>query len=202
MCRFLQEAELLLTIRFAIKYSDISILRHIVDLLIPLFFRASQYNYSREMLYYRQLLSPVYKPPLQRAILASGLVNQQGKSNIFKLIDLVQEYLNGIYKIEYKAYKNSTYDINVVFDRICLLNTQQYQLRYKLERTFGYPIPSEYTIRDATLDMFSRTRALFNEDLGAPREIQDLDRDYFDSFDVYSYGTKVVAERVAEFNQR
>lgn len=50
--------------------------------------------------------------------------------------------------------------------------------------------------------MFSRTRALFNEDLGAPREIQDLDRDYFDSFDIYSYGTKVIAERVAEFNQR
>lgn len=41
MYRFLQEAELLLTIRFAIKHSDISILRRIVDLLIPLFFRAS-----------------------------------------------------------------------------------------------------------------------------------------------------------------
>lgn len=202
MCRFLQEAELLLTIRFAIKHGDIGILRRMVDPLIPLFFGASQHNYGREMLYYRWLLSPVCKPPLQRAILASGLVNWQGKSNTFKPIDLAQEHLNGACKIEHKAYKNSTHDINVVFDRICLSNTWQHQLRHELERTFGHPIPGEHTVRDATLDMFSRARALFNEDLGAPREIWDLDGDYFDSFDVYSHGTKVVAERVAEFNQR
>ena len=40
------------------------------------------------MLYYRWLLSPVNMLPLQRAILASGLVNWTGYRGAFKPVDL------------------------------------------------------------------------------------------------------------------
>ncbi len=59
MCRILQEVELFLTVRHAVKYGDIGLLRRVVDLLIIYFLGASQYNYGYKMLFYRWNLSSV-----------------------------------------------------------------------------------------------------------------------------------------------
>jgi hypothetical protein len=86
-----------------------------VDLLIVVFFGASQYNYGREMLYYCWLLSPANTPELQQAILSSGLVNWVRRQLTFKPIDLALEYLNCYCKLDLRNFKNSTHDISLVF---------------------------------------------------------------------------------------
>ena len=70
MCRFLQEIELFLTVRIAVKRGDIGLLRRMVDPLIVAFLGAGQWNYVYDMLFYRWLLSPACTPELQHAILA------------------------------------------------------------------------------------------------------------------------------------
>ena len=108
MCRYLQEVEMLLTVRRAIKYGDVGMLRRMVDPLIVFFTGAGQTNYSREMLYYRWLLSPANSPELQHAILASGLVNWRGYAGASKPADLALEHLNCACKIDLRNLKNSS----------------------------------------------------------------------------------------------
>ena len=106
MCRMLQEVELFLTVRHAVKHGDIGMLRRLVDPLIILFFGAGQHNYGREMLYYRWQLSDVNTPELQHAILAAGLLNWPGRATGHKPIDLSLEHLNAGVKIDMQCYKN------------------------------------------------------------------------------------------------
>ena len=120
MCRLLQEIETFLTVRHVIKAGDIGHLRRLVDPLIILFFGNGQSNYGHEMLYYRWNLSPVNTDELQRAILSAGLVNWSGADDNYKPIDLSLEHLNNNCKTEINAYKNSTRDVDLIFDRVCL----------------------------------------------------------------------------------
>lgn len=76
MCRMLQQIQLCITVRKAIRMQDIGHLRRIVDYLIPMFLGAGQSNYSREIIYLRWLLCDnASDPKLQRAILSTGVTN-------------------------------------------------------------------------------------------------------------------------------
>jgi len=105
-----------------LKHGYIILFRYIINPLIIYFLGASQYNYVYKILFYRWNLTSINTPELQRAILASGLVNWLGKSASNKAIDLGLEHLNGSYKIKIKCYKNFTYNINIIFDRVYLSN--------------------------------------------------------------------------------
>jgi len=204
MCRMLQEAEMFLTVHHAVKHGDIGLLRRLVDPLIIYFFGASQHNYGHEMLFYRWLLSPANSDELQRSILSSGLVNWPGQATTFKPIDLGLEHLNGACKIELKCYKNSTHDVDLVLDRICLTNTWNRELRAKIEERFGTYVSGNHSTASAMYDMFSLARKLFNDDLGAPRppnRLAGLGR-VFDSEDIMKTGVNRVVEKVALFNEQ
>jgi hypothetical protein len=202
MCRMLQEVELFMTVRHAVKHGDIGLLRRVVDPLIIHFLGASQYNYAYEMLFYRWNLTSVNTPELQRAILASGLVNWPGKSASNKAIDLGLEHLNGSCKIEMKCYKNSTHDVNLIFDRVCLSNTWVRALRAKLEETFGEFMRGDHTSRSTDKEIFSLARTLVVGDLSAPRRVEDLPvrLQMFDSEDILRLGMDRLAEKVMYFN--
>jgi len=203
MCRMLQEIELFLTIAHAVKTGDIGLLRRLVDPLIVVFFGAGQHNYGKEMLFYRWLLSPVNTDELQRAILASGLVNWVGRDTTHKPIDLSLEHLNGSCKIEMKCYKNSTHDVDTIFNRVCLSNSWIRTLREKIEDTFGTENPGKHTNADATLDIFVLARNLFVDGLAEPRNQQQLASlsDVFDSQDIFQVGMDKLAEKVDAFNK-
>jgi hypothetical protein len=199
----LQEVELFLSIRHAIKHADIGMLRHFVDPLIIYFFGASQHNYGREMLFYRWNLSPVNTPKLQHAILSSGLVNWLGRATTHKAIDLGLEHLNGSCKIEMKCYKNSTHDADITFNRVCLSNTWVRALRERLEATFGEHMPGAHTTAAAIPDMFLLARTLFTSDLAEPRSTEQLaGMKFFDSSNILQEGIGVLADRVDQFNQQ
>jgi len=201
MCRMLQEIELFLTVRYAVKNADIGLLRYVVDPLAILFFGAGQNKYGHEMLFYRWNLSPVNSPELQRAILSSGLVNWHGRSSTWKAIDLCLEHLNCNTKIEMQCYKNSTHDTYISFNRVCLTNTWARQLRSKMEAAFGEPISGSHTAADATLDVFLIARNLLAADLVSARATLPCSTKYFDSFDIRKAGMNVLAIKVQQFNQ-
>ena len=203
MCRMLQEVELFLSIRHAVKHADIGMLRRFIDPLIIYFFGASQYNYGREMLFYRWNLSPVNTPELQHAILSSGLVNWLGRATTHKAIDLGLEHLNGSCKIEMKCYKNSTHDVDITFDRVCLSNTWARALRKKVEATFGEHMPGTHTTAAALPDMFLLARTVFTSDLAEPRSTEQLTgMRFFDSYNILQKGIEVLADKVDQFNQQ
>jgi hypothetical protein len=74
------------------------------------------------MLFYRWNLSSVNTSELQHIILSSDIVNWLGRSTTYKTIDLDLKHLNSSCKIEMKCYKNLTYDIDIIFNRVCLSN--------------------------------------------------------------------------------
>ena len=177
MCRMLQEIELFLTTRHAIKHGDIGLLRRMVDPLIVFFLGAGQWNYGHETLFYRWLLSEdVCTPELQHAILASGIVNWPGKEYMHKPVDLGFEYDNGKLKINMKCYQNSTHDTDLIFDRVCLTNTFVGALRNLLEGIFGERMSGAHTTASATLDMFTLARNIFTGGSGYTSRCIDYGR--------------------------
>jgi hypothetical protein len=203
MCRFLQEVELFLVVRHAVKYGDIGMLRRMVDPLIVVFFGASQHNYGREMLHYRWNLSAANTPVLQRAILSSGLVNWVGRESTFKPIDLALEHLNCHCKLDLRNFKNSTHDIEIVFQRTALCNTWVRNIRNQLQREFGETISGLHTSATAISDMYLLAWTLF---VGGYAQATDKDiyatSCMFDSTDILEAGIGVLEERVEQFNQQ
>lgn len=201
MCRYLQEVEMLLTIRKAIKYADVGILRRMVDPLIIFFTGAGQSNYSREMLYYRWLLSPANTPTLQYAILAAGLVNWRGYQGASKPIDLALEHLNSACKIDLRNSKNSTRDVGVIFQRVALCNTWLRVLREKLEDQYGELMTGSHSTSTATADMFLLAWQTHYQGLGLPRSASSLSHQtMFDSADIRSLGVRQLGSVIARHN--
>ena len=114
MCRFLKEVKQFITVRRTIRQIDISYLRRAVNNLVLLFLRVGQLNYSREITYLRQLLSPTVDKNLQRAILATSIVS---KGNYGKVVAVDEEL--ELYNLDYlediSQFGNSTYDIAATF---------------------------------------------------------------------------------------
>jgi hypothetical protein len=172
--------------------------------MILIFLSASQWNYAYKMMWYRWNLSLVNTPELQRAILASGLVNWQGGSNTSKPTNLGLEHLNGSVKIEMNCYKNSTNNEDIIFGRVCLTNTVVRALRSRFEETFGKEMPGNHTTASAADNMFSLARNLFTGHLSSPRTATDLEGmiNVFESADIFAIRVELLEEKVEYFNQR
>jgi hypothetical protein len=202
MCRFLQEVELFIIVRHAVKRGDIGMLRRMVDPLIVVFFGAAQHNYGREMLHYRWNLSRANTSELQQAILSSGLVNWLGRESTFKPIDLALEHLNLHCKLDLRNFKNSTHDIEVVFQRTALCNTWLRDVRRQFESTFGEPMSGAHTSSQAVPDMFYLAWSLFVGGYTQAAARDSAAANSFDSSDIFEAGMSVMEERVDQFNQQ
>ena len=169
MCCILQEVKLFLTIQYAIKYTDIGILKHFINPLIIYFFGVFQLNYSFKILFYQQNLLLVNTSKLQYIILSSRLINQLSRVTIYKAINLRLKYLNSSYKLKIKYYKNLTYNIDIIFNHIYLSNIQVRALYKRVEAIFSKYMPRTYTTATTLLDIFLLAYTLFTSDLAEPQ---------------------------------
>jgi hypothetical protein len=174
-----------------------------VDPLIIHFYGAGQRNYGKEMLYYRWLLSPACTLELQRAILTSGLVNWSGTARSFKPIDQGQEHHNLQIATSLKNFKNSTHDIDIVFDRLCLTNTAIASVRSQLETTFGEYMPGDHTVANTRLDSLMLAKDIYNMKLTRPRQRAELQlfSSFFASKDIQKEGMNTIHTHVDTFNK-
>ena len=154
------------------------------------------------MLFYRQNLTLVNLPELQYIILSFRLVNQLRAPDKYKAINFRLEYLNRSYKIKIKYYKNSTCDIDIIFNRVYLLNTIVKILRSKIEYIFSKEILGAYTQVKADLNIFILARNLYSGNLATPRLlVQLVGLRLFNSYDIFNTRVEVLARKVNKFNQ-
>ena len=200
MCRYLQEIETFMTLRYAIRHGDIGIIRRLIDPLCVWFYGAEQAKYGLEMLYLRWLLSSdVTTTELQRSILSSGLVNLAGRPDSFKAIDLALEHVNCCYAIDIKLHKNSTHDVSKTFGRLALVSSYVTRLRAAVETYFGEKTNSKHSQKSALADIFSLAYHIWAEGYTRPRTIQ-TERILFESLDVLANGIEQLEEKVEAFN--
>ena len=104
-------------------------------------------------------------PELQHAILSSGLVNWLRAPDKYKAINLRLEHLNKSCKIKIKYYKNSTYNTNIIFNQVCLLNMTVKMLYSKIEYIFSEEMLGAYMWAEADFDMFILAWNLYSSNL-------------------------------------
>ena len=205
LCRFLQEMELFLLFKKAVKFGDVGWVRRLVDPLIVLFYGSDQHRYGYEMIHLRWLLTPgVADPVLQDAILASGLINIRGKPDTFKAIDLMIEHINCTYKLDMRNFRNSTHDVMSTFDIIALTSNFNLQLRAAVESAFGERTKNSHTTRSTVRDVFAMAMMLWkgghcmlpSGHANARQVLHVVPR----SPDILTIGSELRYEKVAEFN--
>ncbi|XTI85256.1 hypothetical protein V2W45_1220781, partial [Cenococcum geophilum] len=91
------------------------------------------------------------------------------RATIYKAINLRLKYLNGSYKIKIKCYKNLTYNIDIIFNRVYLSNTLVRALCKRVEAIFGEHMPRTYTTTTTLPDIFLLAYTIFTLDLAEPR---------------------------------
>jgi hypothetical protein len=136
--RFLQEVETYKTLKYAIKWGDISLIERVINISCFYFKGTKQHNYANEMLYLKWLLQTnACDNVLKRAILSNGLVNPHGKPNTWQEIDLNIEHHNLVFKDLLRARKNSTFTLDYLFKMVTLTSAPVKALQDALERTIG-----------------------------------------------------------------
>ncbi len=200
MCRYLQEIETFMTLRYAIAHGDIGLIRRLVDPLCIWFYGAEQSKYGLEMLHLRWLLSNrVTSNELQQSILSSSLVNLTGRLDSFKAIDLALEHVNCCYAIDIKLHKNSTHDVSKTFGRLALASSYITQLRAAVESHFGEKTNSKHSKKSALKDIFSLAHHVWAEGCTQSRSVKK-DQTFFESLDVLADGIEQLEEKIEIFN--
>lgn len=198
MCRFLQEMLLFLQLQRAVKFGDIGVLRRLVDPLAVVFLGGNQHLYGFEMLHLHWLLTHA-DPALQRAVLACGLVNERGRPDTFKPVDLVLEHANLQYAEDMKKLKNSTHDVIHTFIRGSLAHDELRRVRAAFELNSGVRIDTSHSYKRAEGDVFNLAVFLHRERCTEPGMPSDRKR-LFLSRDLYSAGVELLPIKVLKFN--
>jgi hypothetical protein len=204
LCRFLQEIELFLLLRYAVKFGDVGIIRRLVGPLCVFFYGAEHRKYGYEMLHLRWLLSDgVSDMALQRSILASGLVNISQRCDSFQAFDLVLEHVNCTYKLDMRNFKNSTHDINTTFNRLALTCAYSTKVRAIIESQFGERTKNDHTRRSVLREIFGLAYSLWTGGRCRPRQslgtTSSVTSDQL-SQDLITIGRGLLFSKIADFN--
>ena len=142
---------------------DVGYIRYIIDYLILQFFSASQHNYGRKMLYFRQLLTTTYED-LQKSIVTTALVSNSKKGYAVALDEQLELY-NYNYSKDIAYSTNSTYDLTQTFQKISSNRAASKVVRKMQETAIGYKGSNTYSQKDSLLDVFTLGNKLFTEGL-------------------------------------
>ena len=197
MCRFLQEALLFLELQHAVKFGDIGLLRRFVDPL-AISFGGNQHQYGFEMLHLRWLLHQS-DPELQRAILACSLVNERGRPDTFKSIDLVLEHINLGFAQDIKKRKNSTHDVVNTFVRGSMSHDELRKVRAAFELNFGARTNTKHSYKRTEGDTFNLAVKLDGEGCTVPQVAVNREKQFL-SRDIIGVGTEILPAKLLKFN--
>ena len=151
---FMQQAETYFTLKYAIKHGDIGLIERVIHRCCLYFNGSNQSNYAFEMLNFQRLLvTEAASPELKQAILANSLVNLQGKGDTWFEIDLLNELLNLSLKEILWTRRNSTFSLDLLFQRCALTASYTGELRACIERLFGETTNANHTDKDHAVDV-------------------------------------------------
>ena len=108
--------EVYLTLKFAIKYTDVRLIKRLIVHCCLLFAGSGKSQYTQLSLYLTRLLTiEAADPILQRALLASMLVNCRGKEDSWFEIDRLNEHHNLVLKLLLQSRRRSSADVTELF---------------------------------------------------------------------------------------
>jgi len=97
---FIQDMEVYFTLKHAIKYADIGLIKQVVVHCCILFARNLKTQYTYLALYLTRLLvTNAAHPDLKRALFASTLINCRGKKDSWFKIDRLNKHHNLVLKL-------------------------------------------------------------------------------------------------------
>jgi hypothetical protein len=151
---FLQHTQTYLLLKYSIKHADIGLLRRAIERCCVYFQGSGQSKYAYEMLYLQRLTSTrAASTRLQRAILANGLVNRQGKTDSWYETDRLVEFHNGTLRSLLNAKVGSSLTLDYLLEH-CALNTDFFaSLAKQIESFFKISRNSEHPGKSAELDI-------------------------------------------------
>ncbi len=198
--KFIELAETFLCLRIAIKYADIGLLRRVVDQCCIIFIGSGQENYASEMLRLRWLISTkACDPKLQQAILSNSFVNLAGHSDTWYPVDQMNEHLNLALKEILWARRNSTFNVDYLFDTCTWTASYCSDLRDAIEHELGETTSNRHTRRSRAEDIRSLAHNLAEKSLVFHA---DGRRSSFTAKDVLQSGLSKLPNAIDQFNSR
>ena len=153
-------------LKYAIKHVDIGLLKRLIIYSYLYFNSSSTMNYAREILYFQRLITTnACNPVLYDAIIASRLVNNQGKVNSFFKVDCLIELLNLQLKDLLYSYRNSIFSIKELFKQSVLITSYIGSLRVEFKPSFSKQTNTTYSTKLLVVDIQSLTNIIIQEDL-------------------------------------
>src|SRR5438034_5827625 len=116
------------------------------------------------MMFLKHLISTnACKSPLPKAILTNSLVNLQGKPDTWFEIDLFNEHLNYDLKELIYVWKNSIFNVDILFKTTALTGYYCSQLRTQLEKFVGEQTNPAHTVKSPATDIHTLAYVLSKE---------------------------------------
>ena len=147
--RFIQDMEVYLTLKFAIKHADIGLIERVIVRCCLLFSGSAKSQYTQLALYLTRLLATkAADQVLQRSLLASMLVNCRGQQDSWFEIDRLNEHHNLVLKLLLQGRRRTSSDVTELFTRVSLTASYCLELRYAIEDAFGQFNSTHHTPAD------------------------------------------------------
>jgi len=197
---FLQHTQVYLLLKYSIKHADLGLLRRAIDRCCIYFHGSGQSKYAYEMLYLLRLTSTrAATPELQRAILANGLVNRQGKADSWYETDRLVEFHNGTLKKLFKAKRGSALTLDYLFEH-CALNTDFFDsLTKQMESFYSVNRNSKHPEKSAERDIRIMAQRLSCNGSIAPQSGRTVKHE---AIDVLKVGAmRIAGKAIANFNR-
>ncbi len=198
---FLQHTQVYLLLKYSIKHADLGLLRRAIDRCCVYFHGSGQSRYAYEMLYLLRLTSTrAATPELQRAILANGLVNRQGKADSWYETDRLVEFHNGTLKKLLKAKRGSALTLDYLFEH-CALNTNFFDsLTKQMESFYGVNRNSKHPEKSAERDIRVMAQRISRSGSIVPHSGRTVKHE---AIDVLKVGAmRIAGKAIANFNRK
>ena len=167
-------------LKYGIKHADLGLIRRAIDRCVLYFHGSPQKNYANLMLYFQYLFANS-EPDLCRAILSNSLVNCHSKSDSWFEIDRLVELHNGNLKEIYTARRESTFNVEQLFQNYALSSDYLAKLAKSMYRVFNVRNSGESLSKQAYSDITNMAEALSKSSLQdkqrgtAPHKTNDLE---------------------------
>jgi hypothetical protein len=200
--KFLQQMATYKTLKKAIKYADIGIIRRIFAQSCLLFHGSKKSKYAFLSLYMTWVTqTPATSPELQRAILADGLVNIRGADDSWFEIDRLNEFFNLQMKILMATRRTSSLDVTPMFQRMALTASYCTELKTSLESEFGEYSNGRHQMKDISMDVRNLAHEIARS--GSIQKHTGGRETQFKPTDILSRGVgDMLYNGVEKFNQR
>ena len=147
--------EVYLILKFAIKYTDVGLIKRLIVHYCLLFAGSGKSQYTQLSLYLTRLLTTEAADPiLQRALLASMLVNCRGKEDSWFEIERLNEHHNLVLKLLLQSRRRSSADVTELFTRVSLTASYCLDLQEAMEDAFGEYNSTHHMPADVTTNVY------------------------------------------------